>query len=339
MSVKTPDWERFDFFFDPRYFLRFSDETDVFGCMTRSCSWVRHVTTLGFPRGVWRSEREKKAWGSLSEPMFWANGGASFQKATPDSMNITSFHHWCGCDVEILVDQWHFFKQTLCAFWHFFLVKCVKILLGRFVWFIWMNLNIKSLSWTVDNFISPALDRSSEWRNAYWQFTILIPPLGMLRKKERSATKYLWTEMSPPKKKPNGSFQKRDDDLPLTIFFGEPQQFGSPSKTSRQPNILGLSWLLMILWHHGGSNRSSCWVEIFSSKNWWFRHSFRFTKCLTRFSHRIFATKKPSNSPRNTPKELNHKKGRFSREKLLANLTKLYNPGHISSGICVDFMF
>lgn len=52
-----------------------------------------------------------------------------------------------------------------------------------------------------------------------------------------------------------------------------------------------------------------------------------------------FATKKPSNSPRNTPKDLNHKKGRFSREKLLANLTKLYNPGHISSGICVDFMF
>lgn len=209
MSVKTPDWERFDFFFDPRYFLRFSDETDVFGCMTRSCSWVRHVTTLGFPRGVWRSEREKKAWGSLSEPMFWANGGASFQKATPDSMNITSFHHWCGCDVEILLDQWHFFKQTLCAFWHFFLVKCVKILLGRFVWFIWMNLNIKSLSWTVDNFISPALDRSSEWRNAYWQFTILIPPLGMLRKKERSATKYLWTEMSPPQKKTEWFLSKK----------------------------------------------------------------------------------------------------------------------------------
>lgn len=37
-----------------------------------------------------------------------------------------------------------------------------------------------------------------------------------------------------------------------------------------------------------------------------------------------FATKKPSNSPRHTPKELNHKKGRFSGEKLLANLTKLY---------------
>lgn len=152
MSVKTPDWERFDFFFDPRYFLRFSDETDVFGCMTRSCSWVRHRDLGVFFGGfddlnAWFDEHH------FIPPLVWL---------------------WC----------WYFGGSVKCLSKAcvlsdvFFLVKCVKIPLGGFVWFIWMHLNIKSLSWTVDNFISPALDRSSEWRNAYWQFTILIPPFA-----------------------------------------------------------------------------------------------------------------------------------------------------------------
>lgn len=136
--------------------------------------------TLGFFSGgltIWSGNKKRdevyrsRCFGPMGEP--------SFQKATP-VFRWTSLHSTTGCGCFC----WYFGGSVKCLSKacvlsdFFFLVKCVKIPLGGFVWFIWMNLNIKSLSWTVDNFISPALDRSSEWRNAYWQFTILKPPFA-----------------------------------------------------------------------------------------------------------------------------------------------------------------